>query len=319
MASADLRRIEALLHLRDALIRFRGATSNIASQIRARIEQAETTLAWQKSSLQAEIETQRAILAESNDDDESDDAQRALEAAYEKLAIVRERSRVFASTVARYNRGVGSWYRAIDEGIPAASAFLAGKYSEAVNYQRAGPFVGNKALSSGLDGDPRASAKRVNALWSADPANANSPDELPYLPEGFSWIPISQFSRSQELPAKDDFKKVSYDEMIAGLHRLWAELIPLLNNNDRPNRALCERFDEDNNRIDRMGFVHPESLASLWDWFFNPREHIRTTLDSKTGKWGIDNGRHRLKAASDLGWKFVPGQVVQYSSGAKDG
>jgi ParB-like chromosome segregation protein Spo0J len=319
MAGADLRRLDALLHLRDALIRFRGTTSNIASQLRIRIEHAESVLARQKSHLQAEIATQRAILSESKDDEERDYAQRALDEAYEQLAAVRERSRFLVAAVARYNRVVDSWHHAMDERVPGAAAFLVGKHAEAVNYQRVAFSVDHSGYSSGVN-KHLAPAGRVDTPLSTDPANANSPDELPRLLAGFSWIPITQFAQSA-LPTKDDFKKVRYEEMTAGLQRLWKELIPLLNSTAHPNRSVCERFDEANGRVDRMGFVHLESLASLWDWFFNPRskEHIRVTFDNRTGKWDIDNGRHRIKAASDLGWKFVPGEVVQYSSGTKDG
>jgi hypothetical protein len=317
MAGAELRKVDALLHLRDALIRFRDSTTSIPSQLRARIERAEAALARQTSFLQTEIQTQRAVLSESDDEDERDDAQRDLDEAIEQLSTTRARARTLAAAVARHNRVAASWQHTTGEKLPAATAFLAGRHAEAVGYQRVASSGGHRTHSSGASEHTVTGMQAIDG--SADPMSADSPDDLPRLPEGFSWIPIGQFSRS-ELPGKGDFKKVGYLDMAAGLQRLWSELIPTLNGSDHTNRSVCERFDEANGRVDPMGFIHPESIANLWDKFFDPRfkEHIRVTYDEATDRWGIDNGRHRIKAAGDLGWKYVPGELLRHSSEMKD-
>lgn len=311
MGAAELRNVDALVHMRDALVRFRESTSNVSTQLRARVERAEAVLSRHRASLESEIEAQRSLLSESKDEDERREAGRALDEAYAALSVVRKRSRELARAVAHHSRVVTSWHNAIGTTLPAAAAYLAQKHAEATNYQRVA--LPGSPVQSSIGG----SAEVENAVCAsstgesllAGPAHANSPDELPKLPSGFTWIPISQFDQS-ELPNRNDFKKgISPSDMANGLQRLWSELIPTLNANARPSRAVCEAFDEANGRVDPMGFVHPESLSNLWDVFFNRREHIRVTFDERTEKWSIDNGRHRVRIAKDLGWKYVPGEL----------
>jgi hypothetical protein len=263
------------------------------------------------------MEGQRAVLSESEDENERNDARRALDEADDQLAALGDRERALAAAVARYNRVAATWRQTMDEHLPATAAFLTGKNAEAMGYQRVR--LSEAGGSYSFPGSGRGPTRADQTNSSADPMSAVSPDELPQLPEGFSWIPIGQFAQS-ELPKVDEFKKVTYRDMAAGLQRVWNELIPTLSGSDRPNRSACERFDEANGRIDPMGFVHAESIASLWDKFFDPRfkEHIRVTYDETTDRWGIDNGRHRIKAASDLGWRYVPGELVRHPSESRD-
>lgn len=313
MAGANLRTIDSLLHLRDALLRFRDTSASIPGQLRIRIQRAEEMLSRQRAYVRSQIEAQRIILSESEDEKERIDARKALDEANHHLSTVRHRERTLATAVARYNRVATTWLQAMDGHLLATTAFLAGKHAEAIDYQRVALSEEDRTYSSAVPGHRGAPADRTNS--SADPVSATSPDELPRLPGGFSWIPIGQFAQS-ELPKIDDFKKVTYGDMAAGLQRVWNELIPILIASDHPNRSACERFDEANGRIDPMGFVHAESIANLWDKFFDPRfkEHIRVTYDETADRWSIDNGRHRIKAAGDLGWQYVPGELIQHSS-----
>jgi hypothetical protein len=85
------------------------------------------------------------------------------------------------------------------------------------------------------------------------------------------------------------------------------EIVPLLVDNPAANRATFEAFDEAHGRIDRMGFVHPSSLAHLWDQLLVRRgNHIRIEFDERSGKWGIDNGRHRALRASGISENTSP-------------
>jgi Bacterial CdiA-CT RNAse A domain len=136
MAGADLRNVDALLHLRDALLRFRDATSGVAGQLRTRIDRAETALARQMSRLRSEIEEQQAILSRSRDDEERADARQAIRDAQEELGDVRRRARALSAVVVQYKRAVPSWHRAMQDGLPTAAAFLAEKHAQAVDIYR---------------------------------------------------------------------------------------------------------------------------------------------------------------------------------------
>ena len=313
MAGAELRNIDVLLEMREALVRFRESTTNLSVQLRIRIERVEALLASRRLQLEREIEAQREIIFKSEDDDEREEAQRGLDEACEQLSTIRKRSRKLAGAVDHHNSVVTSWHRAVGAVLPAAISFLAQKHAEAENYRAIMPKSTAEPSSDTTVSVEIGSAYSVfSSHRLSDPASANSPDELPVLPSGFSWIPISQFDQS-DLPTNNEFKKgISPSDMSNGLRRLWSELIPMLGENGRSNRVLFEAFDEANGRVDRMGFVRPDSLARLWDVFFDRRwkEYVRVTFDRRSGKWGVDNGRHRIKVARDLGWKFIPGEVI---------
>lgn len=325
MATADLRRIDALLELRGGFLQFRQSTANIPSQLRARIEQAEGDLERRRRSIDAEIESLEEQ-ARSDDDDARDDAQRALEEAHASRARVRAQQRKLSSAAARHVAAAAAWHRTLETTIPAATAFLAQKHTEAQDYLRAGvPAAGAPAdtSSSALGGTaakltcPEIPETLGGAL--AHPATAASPQELPALPAGFSWIPIDRIDQS-ELPTRADFKKgVSYDTMRVGLERLWAEMLPRVDASSNRSRELLREFDEVQGRIDPMGFVHEASLAHLWDQFFDPRftgNHIRVIFETNLDRWTVENGLHRIRVARDLGWKFVPGRVATFAGRA---
>ncbi|HSW29032.1 MAG TPA: hypothetical protein VLH75_05975 [Longimicrobiales bacterium] len=319
MGSADLRRIDALLQLRSALLRFRQSTSGVASGLRARLGRATADLERQRRRLEDEIQTLEER-AGSDDDDERAAARRALAEAYASREDLRDQMRRLARASARHDNAAASWFHALESTVPGAAAFLAQKHAEASSYLQAGAPVGEASLSVA-----DSSAAGFGAgIWSRsvragpvpmDPVGATRMEDLPDLPGGFSWIPISEIEES-ELPAADDFPKVSYATMRAGLNRLWTELIPMIGATPGADRRSCQEFDEAHGRTDPMGFVHEESLAHLWDQFFEERfrNHIRVAFDSESGRWSVDNGRHRIRVARDLGWRYVPGELIRVES-----
>lgn len=323
MGSADLRRIDALLQLRAALLHFRQSTSGISSQLRARIDRAKTELDRRRRRLDVEIEALEDQVR-SDDEDDGEDARRSLDDAYASRSDLREQARRLASAAARHDSAAASWLNALGTTVPAAAAFLAHKYNDASDYLKAGLSVGVGAVAVSdqppfeIESEVADTSPRQYSMLT-DPANATCADDLPVLPSGFSWISISRINRS-ELPPRDDFPKVSYETMRAGFERLWAELLPLVSATPAANRETFRKFDESHGRVDPMGFVHEESLAHLWDQFFEQRfgnNHIRITAGSDADPWGVDNGRHRIRVAQDLGWKYVPGRLVRFESKRK--
>jgi hypothetical protein len=321
MGAADLRRIDALLQMRNALIRFRDATGNIPAQVRVRIERAEVRLRRKLWHLEAEIRSRQALLADCEDDDERSDIRQAIADVRIELDVLRDRCRSLATAIARYDRATGSWQRAIGKTLPAAAAFLGQKHADAVTYQR-NALSGSAASSVEIEqrsiaattAEQGAALPQADAVASIDPASARSPDMLPGLPSGLTWVSIDWVDPSN-LPTEADFRKgVTYAEMREGFQRMWREIIPLLIANPAANRATFEKFDDAHDRrIDRMGFVHPSSLTHLWDQLLDRRwgHHIRIEIDEPTGQGSIVNGRHRVKVARDIGWHYVPAELVR--------
>jgi hypothetical protein len=319
MSGADLRRVDALSQMRNALLRFRDATGAIPAQVRVRVERTHAQLQRKQGLLKTNIESLREQLTHC-DDDERSEVRRAIADALNALDILRDRRRNLTAAIARHDRAAASWQRAIGNTLPAAAAFLAQKHAEAVAYQTL--TAPGFAASSGqllqfptiatLD-DAVAGIAQARAVEPSDPIRATSPDALPSLPAGFNWVPIDWVD-PLDLPTQADFRKVTYAEMREGLQRMWREIIPMLMSSPKATRATFEEFDEaQGRRIDRMGFVHPSSLAHLWDQLLDRRwgHHIRIQCNERTGQWSIDNGRHRVKAALDLGWRYVPAELIR--------
>lgn len=320
MSGADLRRVDALSQMRNALLRFRDATGAIPAQVRIRVERTHAQLHRKQGVLKTDIESLREQLTQCEDDDERSDVRRAIADARNALDILRDRSRNLTAAVARHDRAAASWQRAIGSTLPAAAAFLAQKHAEAVAYQSL-TAPGFAASSEQIPQFPTIATPddavdgitQAKAVEPFDPISATSPDALPSLPAGFNWVPIDWVDPS-DLPTQADFRKVTYAEMREGLQRMWREIIPMLTSSSGATRATFEEFDEaQGRRIDRMGFVHPSSLAHLWDQLLDRRwgHHIRIQCDERTGQWSIDNGRHRVKAALDLGWHYVPAELIR--------
>ena len=137
---------------------------------------------------------------------------------------------------------------------------------------------------------------------------------MPALPEGFEWFPIDGFADADLPGASDPSKGVTEGQMRRGIEKLWTEVMPLLQvEPTHQQRARCEQFDREHNRVDRRGFVHPESVAAIWDAFFNTATsaQIRIELNPVSGNVTVTNGRHRIKEARALGWRFIPAQVIR--------
>ena len=320
MSAADLRRVDALQQMRNALLRYRDATGPIPVQIRIRVEQAQAQMRRKQGLLETELDSLRGQLSHCEDDEERLVLRRAISDARIELDILRKRNGNLTTVVAQHNRAAASWQRAIGGMLPAAAAFLAQKHAEAVAYQNF-TTIGIDASAVHLpkqstianSGDSVTRIAEGRTAITADPKSAKSPDELPSLPAGFNWVPIDWVD-PLDLPTQEDFRKgVTYTEMCEGLQRMWREIMPMLMSNLSVTRSTFEEFDEaQDRRIDRMGFVHPSSLAHLWDQLLDRRwgHHIRIQFDERTSKWSIDNGRHRVKVARDLGWHYVPAELI---------
>jgi hypothetical protein len=322
MAGAELHDVDALTQLRDALLKFRDSTAGLSTHLVARVQRAQAMLTQRKWALQADIDALRSVKSGARTDRDRADAHWAIQEASAELLAVNHRITCLGRALARHDAIAPSWNKALRETLPAAVGFLTQKHYAALKYQQVqlpaeySVTSNNRAWNidtSTIDlelGSGSSSVLERDSIIT--PLNAVSSEQLPHLPPGFTWVPLNQIEPS-EFASCAYFQKVSYATISDGLHRLWKELIPLLSKNPNADRMACELFDEANGRMDKMGFVDPSSLAHLWDQFFDRRwkQHVRISIDARTDKWTVDNGRHRLRVARDLGWRFLPAELVK--------
>jgi hypothetical protein len=133
------------------------------------------------------------------------------------------------------------------------------------------------------------------------------------LPEGFRWIPVEEIE-IEEVP-EIEFRKVDYETMKKGFEKLLEVLERLqdrLNNPFKPDQHDNSSYFW---RLDRQaGRSYEEGLQRVYDAFFGT-DHIRLSRFKGSPRWTIDNGRHRIQMARDLGWKFIPAKVVEVERG----
>jgi hypothetical protein len=130
------------------------------------------------------------------------------------------------------------------------------------------------------------------------------------LPKGFVWIPLSEIDPAElgELPSESEFKKISYGEVKRGLGILETKVLPAIKEN--PNGANSEYFE---NMDRKEGYNESNGAAKVFSAFFGQvsKEYIRLEKKAGTRFFSITNGRHRIKAAMDLGWTAVPAEAIE--------
>lgn len=309
MASANLRHIDALLELRSALLSFRSSTADVPVLIARRIDQTERRLDAARALAERERETALRQLVNRREDDDADGALRDAENRIERLSGLTAR---FDRARGRFEHHAPTFNTLADRIIPKAvlslqkSAELAGAYLTVRPPSHSA--AGSDAATGSTD------MRTGSAHRDAHPSRAVSSADLPALPEGFEWFSIDGFADADLPKATDPSKGVTEGQMRRGIERLWTEVMPLLRGGPiHQQRARCEQFDREHNRVDRRGFVHPESVAAIWDAFFNTAtsSQIRIELSSMSGNVTVTNGRHRIKEARALGWLFIPAQVIR--------
>ncbi len=120
------------------------------------------------------------------------------------------------------------------------------------------------------------------------------------LPKGFRWVNLSEIDFN-DIPENLPFEKASAEEMKAGFKTLKDKILPMLQNNN----INSDYFGN----IDRVsGQQYRGGQQEVFQAFFG-RTHIRLSRWSGEKKYNIDNGRHRIKIALELGWPSVPART----------
>lgn len=184
---------------------------------------------------------------------------------------------------------------------PKARAFVKQKLSEL------GDYVSLKADSSPAD----AFAGAVGGL--SDPAGSSSSHELndiPLarlsevpLPRGFNWVRLDEIN-PDELSDLDNLgeKSVSANDVRAGFEILRKEILPQIKQKrDQADSDYFWKLGE--------GRQGTNSFQGVYDAFFG-LEPICVDRSIGRSHFSITNGRHRIKAARELGWSAVPAQVM---------
>ena len=124
------------------------------------------------------------------------------------------------------------------------------------------------------------------------------------LPLGFTWVPLSSVSADEmaNLPADDDYPKISKIEMLRGFEVLQRDVLPAI----KQSGADSDYFF----KLDKVsGKDVGNGVQRIYDAFFGDEP---ITLDRKLNstEYGVTSGRHRIKVAREQGWPAVPAKLI---------
>jgi len=124
------------------------------------------------------------------------------------------------------------------------------------------------------------------------------------LPQGFQWVPLEAIALED---ADLEFRKVDKRSMEEGLKKL-PEVIKLLQ--DRLEETFAENGAYFFSLDQQAGVSYPSGLLRVYETFFGS-EPIRLSRFKGAPQWTVENGRHRILVAKELGWKALPAQAIE--------
>lgn len=256
---------------------------------------------------QRRVEHLRHLL-ETADEEESSFYRARLTEAEERLEEMRAWLRQLQEQYQAYRQRAQQVRELATQLAPKATTFLQGRASEleayvAVTLPGAETY---RALSLAGSSAPTPSSGEATVMASPTPA---PPDMTRYaLPPGFQWVPLAEIAL-EDFPEDDEFSKVSAEEMRAGMAKL-PEVLEILKDRlhlpPQENSTYLGRLDR------RAGRTPSEGLQRVYEAFFGePINVIRLSRRQGETFWTVENGRHRIRLARELGWTAVPASVKE--------
>lgn len=299
----EIRSIRALAEIRERLGQLSSQVRNHADEAQDRtrsqfrlIEELGRDRLDELSSAQHEV---NALDEEDSGESEYERLETAEEALLEFRAVARDchdaRKRFEAAVTELANRGATLAHAAlsgIDAKIAAADAYMAIRLDDAPSSSIAG---------GGSSATPTATT--------APPTAQHGDDRFGYLPPGFAWVQLADLPEKDFLTDPSVFKKVKRGDMRRGVELLRDNILPAVNANPALNRDDIVRLDQQRGTgFDANGFVHADSLVTVWDAFLDPRREAEVVVVAHMPDGGYDviNGRHRLGLARELGMQAIP-------------
>lgn len=195
-----------------------------------------------------------------------------------------------------YRRRTDRLRELASESAPKTRAYLRRKISELEDY-----------LAVPVPAAPEAAPPAAGVLTTAGGeimAPAPSFAELTgfSLPPGFYWVPLAEIDQS-DLPGEDEFQKVSAEEMKKGFQTLREEILP----------ALQKGADKDYFRAqdEKQRKSSPAGALRVYEAFFGKMDPVHLSRFTDEKFYSVDNGRHRIRVAQELGWPAVPAEVKE--------
>lgn len=301
-ARANLLSLDALTDLDRAISVYRGYGVECVEEVRRHVRQLEELLESRKESAERQVRVCEENLRMSDDEDR-DYYEEKLEEAIQRVRLIRRWRSKAEDESRRYFSESEKFSRLITEKTRKSQIELREKFQQGSDY-----------LSFQLDGEitqtqtPKAVPETQQVHKNAQPFGTPKIDEMSELslPPGFRWVSLEHIDRLDDLRDDEGFGKgVSEEDMRRGFGTLRRKILPYIQQHPDASSQTFLGLDgyTDEGRI--------KSRQAVFEAFFHENNAI--TLERKPdteGLFGVQNGRHRIKVARDLGWNAVPVRVL---------
>jgi hypothetical protein len=292
MSSINVHSISSLEELDTSIGRFAFALKSAIEHAKRQIQKKSELLEGIVAARRRAVAALASACEDADDEEDTSVLRHKLDEAEEALAEARKWQRRVEEVCSGYERYASQASELAGEHAGKSRLFLKSRIAELHNYVSYKPhFSGGSAGST--SGGSGVSTETLNTRLA--------------LPAGYRWINFSELRSDQveELPAEDEYRKgLSLSEMQEGLKLLQTRVLPEIQNN--PAAANIEHFMAIDLKEKRMP---PHSLADIFSVYFG-NDYIRVSRPLNDQSFIIENGRHRIKAARELGWDAVPGRVI---------
>lgn len=295
MSAINVNSISALEDLEASLAHF-------SSGVKESLESANRQIGKKTEFLNQIVAERQRVVArlqsfydDADDEEDSGYIQRKLAEAEEELREAKKWQRTVEEVCADYQRHVKKVEHVSDKHSDQARRFLRTRIEQLYDYDAVKPNFSSGGAAVGGMGQ------------GVSTSDASSLTSLP-LPAGFAWIRLDELM-TDELPSDNDYRKddLTKTDMQDGLKLLRTRILPKIQSD--PNGATLDYFLD----LDAAeGHFGKNSLTDLYLAFFGD-SRVRVSRNLGESRFRIGNGRHRIKAALDLGWDAVPGEIVDGS------
>lgn len=142
----------------------------------------------------------------------------------------------------------------------------------------------------------------------AELAALNNLEQLPEADQPSEWVdqgvrdvPVADLPNPEGIHNAGDFVKVSEDDMRAGLQRLQ-EMRPTIESGVGASSDYWADVDK------QQGMDYAHGYRRIYDAFYG-QDAIRLCKDGD--RYSIDNGRHRIWLAKQMGIASLPARVIE--------
>ena len=130
---------------------------------------------------------------------------------------------------------------------------------------------------------------------------AHDPNKQDWIDRNIQVINVNELPNPDEIKTEEDFKKVSLEDMKAGILR-WQEMRSTIDSGTGNSSEYWSRIDQ------TRGFDYSGGYQKIYDSFYG-QDAIR--VEKIGNDYSIINGRHRIWAAKQMGIDQLPIHLIE--------